>query len=170
MSWIVRNLLLDRYIVLSNLHTVETKHLQNPARYGDIDYDEAYLMYLENDEPLNENMICTSMNVENDEFIFLREMEEKIKELVDSGQISELEYKVIVMLSEGNSYKEVSEKLKISRKTARNIFNSSCDKIAFSLGGFFTDEGYIEYMSEKYSLSDQQVEEIMRIFESNRRI
>jgi hypothetical protein len=90
--------------------------------------------------------------------------------LVDKGQISELELEVLRMLSIGNTYKEVAKKLGISRDSARKNFNTSCNKLAFSLGGVFTDEGYAEYMAEKYSLTDQQVDVMMELLESNRRL
>jgi len=171
MSWIVRNLILDRYIILSKVNRVETNELiPNLPRYGDTDYDDVQLLYTENDDIFNENVVFTTMNLEEDEYRFLRQMEEKIKELVKTGQISELELNVIEMLSEGNSYKEVSKELNISRDSARKIFNTSCNKIAFSLGGVFTDEGYAEYIVEKYSLSEEDMERVMKLLESNRRL
>lgn len=171
MSWIVRNLILDRYIILSKIHKTETNELiPNLPRYGDTEYDDVQLLYTENDDIFNENVVFTTIDLEDDEYRFLKQMEEKIKELVNTGQISELELKVIEMLSEGNSYKEVSKKLDISRDSARKIFNTSCNKIAFSLGGVFTDEGYAEYMIEKYSLDENQMEKIMELLESNRRL
>lgn len=171
MSWIVRNLILDSYIILSKVNKTEVSPIRwNLPRYGDIEYDDVQLLYTENDDIFDENIVYTVMDVENDEYTFFREMVEKIKELVSRGQISELEYNVIRLLSEGNSYKEVAKKLEISRDSARKIFNTSCNKIAFSLGGVFTDEGYAEYITKKYSLKEEELEKIMKLLESHRRL
>jgi len=59
------------------------------------------------------------------------------------------------------SFQSVGDKLGISRVTISIIFKAICDRIAFLLGDHFTNEGYIEYLSEKYSLSDEEIEILM---------
>lgn len=170
MSWIVRNLILDRYIIFSRLYENVNTPFKKTNFYGDEDVDDVYLLYTDDDDIVGDNIIYTQMNIEDDEFTFMRQIDEKIKELVKAGQISELELQILQMLSNGNSYTEVSEQLNISRKSARKNFNTSCNKIAFALGGVFTDEGYAEYMAEKYSLTGRQVEAMLELLESNRRL
>jgi DNA-binding CsgD family transcriptional regulator len=162
---------LDRYIIRAKLNeTVHNPLKQRNPVYGDTELDDVHLLFTDEDDVVGDNVLYTTVNVEDDEFTLLRQVEEKIKELVDKGQISELELEVLRMLSIGNTYKEVAKKLGISRDSARKNFNTSCNKLAFSLGGVFTDEGYAEYMAEKYSLTDQQVDVMMELLESNRRL
>jgi hypothetical protein len=153
------------------LKTVESspvqRHLPN---YSDLEYDDVEVFFTDDDRVFTENVTYTKINLENDEFTFLRQVEEKIKELHGTEQISDLELEILRMLSAGNSYKEVSEELQISRTSVRKNFDSSCNKIAFSLGGVFTNEGYKEYIAEKYSLTNEQAEKTMELLESNRRL
>jgi len=171
MSWIVRNLILDRWIINSRLHeTVYDPYMKLPLISEEADVDDAYLLYTDNDDKVGDDIVYTFMNIEDDEYTLLKQVEEKIEELVNSGQISELELKVIQKVSDGNSYKEVAEILNISRISVRKIFSTSCNKIAFALGGVFTNEGYAEYIADKHGLSDQKIEEMMELLESNRRL
>ena len=39
---------------------------------------------------------------------------------------------------------------------SKNLFNSACNKIGNYLGNYFTNDGYINYMQEKYNLTEQQ--------------
>lgn len=170
MSWIVRNLILDKYNIISNI--TETRHdsLKHPTIYGDLEIDDLPLMYTDDDAVLNDNVVFNVINMENDEYTFLLQLETKINDLHKSGQLSNEEKEIIQLIAEGNSYKEVGEKLNLGKNSVRKIFVSSCQKLAFSLGGLFTDEGYVEYMTKKYSLDETDVAKMIVLMESNRRL
>ena len=90
--------------------------------------------------------------------------------MYESNQLTIKELEILRMLSDGNSYKETGEKINIGKNSVRKIFNSTCSKIAFALGGVFTNEGYAEYMKERHNLSDIEVSKMIMLIESNRRL
>lgn len=159
MSWIVKNLILDKNQILSNLTKERTiiagNKYENSA--GEMMYADV-------------KSICFDIDFENDEYNFLLQLGTKIRDLHECEQLTPTEWYIIERLSEGNSYKEVGEKLKIGKNSVRKIFNSTCSKLAFSLGGVFTDEGYVEYMSDKHSLAEAEVSKMLALMESNRRL
>jgi DNA-binding CsgD family transcriptional regulator len=159
MSWIVKNLILDRNQILSNLTQDRTIVAENKyeTASGDI------ILY-------KMESICFEIDFENDEYNFLLQLDTKIRDMLVSGQITPTERHIIEKLSEGNSYKEVGEKLNIGKSSVRKIFNSICNKLAFTLGGIFTDEGYAEYMMDKHNLSEVEVSKMITLMESNRRL
>lgn len=48
------------------------------------------------------------------------------------------------------------------RQALARQFYAICDRIAYSLGGEFTDEGYITYMQKKHKLTYAQVEKMKK--------
>jgi hypothetical protein len=46
------------------------------------------------------------------------------------------------------------------RHTLSNSFSQICKKIGFYLGGYFTDEGFLENMRINYKLNDNQLSEL----------
>ena len=159
MSWIVRNLILDRNQIISNISKEHT--ISGSEKYENSSGEPMYA---------DVKSICFRVDFENDEWHFLIQVESKIKEMFESKQLTEKEVNILWLLSEGNSYKEVGKELNIGKSSVRKIFNSTCGKIAFALGGVFTDEGYVEYMAEKHSLTDVEISKMVTLMESNRRL
>ena len=85
---------------------------------------------------------------------------ERLKEL---GLISDFELDVLSLVSSGATFNYITKTLSITNPTLRKIFKKLCDKIAFYLGDYFTDDGYIDYMQKKYNLNDDEVEKITKI-------
>lgn len=133
MSWKVRNLLIDRDRIRSSIYHANVEHDLLEIDFDNPDYDD------------------------------LLTVELKIKELHESNIIKNIEIKVINLVSNGYSYNKISKELGIGRTVVRNIFHSACDKVAFYLGAYFTDDGLIEYMVEKYKLSDEQIQKLVKI-------
>lgn len=159
MSWIVKNLILDKNQILSNLSKERTivagNKYENSA--GELMYADV-------------KSICFEIDFESDEYNFLLQIDTKIRDLHELGQLTPTEWCIIEKLSEGNSYKEVGEYLNVGKNSVRKIFNSTCSKLAFALGGVFTNEGYVEYMIDKHNLSDIEISKMITLMESNRRL
>ena len=170
MSWIVRNLILDKYEIISNMTQYKKSQLRHPTTYGDLEYDDISLLYTEDDGIFNDNVYFVVIDFENNEYNFLLQIDMKIKEMCESNQLTIKELEILRTLSDGNSYKEAGEKINIGRNSVRKIFNSTCNKIAFALGGVFTNEGYVEYMKDRHNLSDIEVSKMITLMESNRRL
>lgn len=87
------------------------------------------------------------------------------KSLSDRGLFTDKERVVTLLIMEGYSISSIAKKLKIHRDTVNPIFKHSCRKIAFYLGDYFTNEGFLTYMSNKYNLTAVQKDKIEKIME-----
>lgn len=94
-------------------------------------------------------------------------IEKAIKELLEDKLITSLEVQILNIISEGYTLSDLETKLSISRETISKIFMSTCLKIAYYLGGEFTDEGLIESMEDKYNLNPEQIVRL-RVFMRSR--
>jgi hypothetical protein len=132
MSWKIRNLLIDRDKIRSSIYDVD----------------------LESD--------LVNIDFDNSDYNDLLTVEQKIKELHESGIIKDIEIKIINFVSIGYSYNKIGLELGMGRTVVRKIFHTVCDKVAFYLGDYFTDDGLIEYMIEKYKLSEEQIQKLIK--------
>lgn len=130
MSWIVQALLIDRHKIRENIF----------------------------DEIPEEDILI--INFESEDYLNLIEVEKKVEEMLVEGLLTEDELNIINSIAEDRILSSLQNKLGYNRTTISKRFNEICDRIAFHLGGMFTDEGYITYMTEKHKLTEEQVEMI----------
>jgi hypothetical protein len=105
----------------------------------------------------NKVEIRSTSDIESDDFNDLIVIERKIKELFEDGIISEEELQLIEYVEDGKPLVDSKEAIGKNRISAAKDFNRLCDKIAFYVGGYFTNDGYIDYMKTKHNLNDEQV-------------
>lgn len=96
-------------------------------------------------------------DLDSDEYNDLILLEKKIEQLHDIGIISDDELGIINYLKGGNLSSDAKKLLGKERKTVSRKINDVCNKVAFYLGSYFTDEGYVNYMKNKYNLSNEQL-------------
>lgn len=96
-----------------------------------------------------------------DDYNDLLIIEKKIKELYEKGLLDDEDLEIIEHVSDGKPMNEVGLEVKKSKLILAKRFYAICNKIAYSLGGQFTDEGYLDYMQEKYNLAEEEIE-VMR--------
>jgi hypothetical protein len=99
-------------------------------------------------------------DLEDDSYNNLLIVEKKIKELQEKGLLDNNEILVIDYISQGYFYEDIERITGIGRVTVSKIFTEVCGKLAFYLGGEFTDAGTIYSLTEKYHLNDEQVEKL----------
>jgi len=126
MSWIIQSLLLDKYTIKARVYKRD-------------DFSDSF-----------------SLDFDSSEYNSLLLIEKKIEDLLNSGAISEKEIEITELLSLGKTYADITNELKISKSSIKKKFRGVCDKIAFSLGGEFTDYGYIDYIIRKYNLKGKK--------------
>lgn len=146
MSWKIRNILINSDAIRSNIYDVGDTFV-NPYVHDAItlsDFESAENSYV--------------MGFDNPEYEDLLFVEMKLKELIDKNMITELELKVINQMIVGNSYTSAGDNLGITRGLVKDVFYRVCTKIAYYIGGEFTDEGYIEYMVNRYNLNSEQIQ------------
>lgn len=111
--------------------------------------------------------IHAESDLSSDEFNDLLLVESAISKLVEFGSISDYELMVLDYVSDGKGLSNAKGDIGVERDTAFKIFRRVCNKIALYLGGYFTDDGYAEYIKEKYNLNHEQEEKMMK-YMSNR--
>lgn len=102
-------------------------------------------------------------DLDDDEYLDLLSVEMKIKQLGDMGIIDKQELEIIDRIKRGNSFRDIERELGLSRPTIYKIFKEACNKISFSLGDYFSDDGYIDYIRHKYSLQEDEVNKTIRV-------
>jgi hypothetical protein len=147
-GWYVRQLLLNSDSIRSSII--------KPYITNDILDDEYY-----NQEDINFNI-----DFDDDSYTDLLSIELMFKNLSDNGILTDKESLIIVLLSNGNSIAGISKKYNLNRNTISKEFNSACSKIAFVLGGYFTNDGFINHIEKTYKLSKEQENKLRKIMEN----
>lgn len=150
MSWIVQSLLNNRTLIKQKTPRHNGMAYSLAVNYGpELELDDEDAKY---DDPF----------IEDEQFNDLLVIERAIEELKDLGLLTSIDLEVLER--EGGGYYNRRNK---QRKTHSRKFTSICNRIAYYLGGYFTDEGYINHLSKKYKLSEQQIE-VMRNYMKSR--
>ena len=108
----------------------------------------------------NKVKIRTSQNIDSDELDDLLVVEGKIKDLCKDGLLSDMDIYIIDLVSDGRPLRELEKSVDKNRVTISRVFLQICDRISYFLGGYFTDEGFLDNMKKNYKLSDEEVEEL----------
>jgi hypothetical protein len=114
----------------------------------------------------NKIEIKSKADLESDEYNDLLVIEKKINDLYNAGIISEQEMLLLEYVEDGKPMANSKEGFGKNRISLANDFENLCSKIAFYMGGYFTDDGYANYMCEKYNLTDEQVERMITYMKS----
>jgi hypothetical protein len=108
----------------------------------------------------NKVSILTEPDLESDEYNNLLVIESKINELYKEGFLSDLDMYILELVSDGRPLTELEQTLYKSRITVSKTFIQICSRIAYFLGGYFTDEGFLDNMKINYRLSDEDIEKL----------
>jgi hypothetical protein len=114
----------------------------------------------------NKEEIRSRLDLESDEYNDLLVIEKKIEGLHNAGIISDKEMQLIEYIEDGKSLSNSKKKFGRNRISIARDFRHLCDKIAFYVGGQFTDEGYAEYMRTKYNLTEEQIDTLLDYMKS----
>lgn len=102
----------------------------------------------------NKNTIHEANDLDSDQYNDLLLVEKAIKDLTEKGLLVEEDLDVIAEMT--GDTPGFDSKPKSQKETMYKKFFSVCDRIAYFMGDYFTDEGYIEYMQKKYRLDEEQ--------------
>jgi len=161
MSWYVKQLLRDSYKIRKRIGIVNARPV-----YGNT---KESFFFVDEDIPVGYTKVLTQNEngFDDDTYSDLLSLEIAIKRLRENGNISDLEMKMINLLYEGASFNYISKSLSITNPTMRKFFKRLCEKLAFYLGDYFTDDGYIDYIQRKYNLDDKEIEAVTKIIKGN---
>ena len=118
---------------------------------------------------LSRDQIKSSSELDSEDYLNLVIVEQKFKELLETKNINTFESAIVNYVLSGLSFTKLSEILGIDGSTISKHFRATCSKISYSLGGEFTDEGYIQFMKDKYKLTSKHCEELKSYMESHLR-
>ena len=142
MSWYVRELLLNSDQIRSAVYKM--------AEHQDaLDYDESVPSYHYYD-------------YDEDTYLNLISVEQKYVELLENGFITTEEDRIFNAVITKKTISQIEQDECVSRPTILKRFHDICERIAFHLGGYFTDDGFIFYMINKYNLNDEEVEKLRK--------
>ena len=78
-----------------------------------------------------------------------------IKCMVSRNLLSDFEKDIIDAIASGYNYSEISRLFDVDRQRVSTTFRDVTDRIAFILGGEFTDAAFLERIKNKESLLEQ---------------
>lgn len=95
-------------------------------------------------------IILDKGDIESETYNNALNIEIAIKKLSTSGNLSKLDIDILNLVAEGFSLNEISKIMNMHRRRAVTSFKKSCNKIAYLLGGDFTNNGFFEkYRAEE---------------------
>jgi hypothetical protein len=101
-------------------------------------------------------------DIESDEFNDLLVVEKAVKTLKEQGKLNSMELAIIAV-------ETPEEPIALEKPTLSKRKSQICDRIAFYLGGYFTEEGYLNYIKKKHGLSDDQTDALRKFMKSEYR-
>lgn len=105
----------------------------------------------------NRELIRSVPDMESDEYNNLLVIESKIKELQQEGFLSDMDIYILDLVADGRPIRNLESDIDKNRITISKTFIQICDRISYFLGGYFTDEGFLEILKTNYRLSDSEV-------------
>jgi hypothetical protein len=110
--------------------------------------------------------LLESHDLESDEYNNLLIIEKKVETLYKAGILSEFDLKVLGLVSSGKSIHEIEKELDLNRVTISKLFINLCGRIAYFIGGVFTDEGFIAQVAKNNNLTNDQVKTVRNYISS----
>jgi len=114
-------------------------------------------LYLRDLPYIKENPDINS-DVYNDALI----IEKTIKDMDKKGLLTDFEKDVIMGIYSGYNFSEIARLLNADRQRVSNTYKEVTDRIAFILGGEFTDAAIIEHAKGIEEISEQDISEIFK--------
>ncbi len=116
------------------------------------------------------NKLTISLNdLDDARFNDLLLTEKAIAQIYGDNEIDEVDIEVLQTLSDGGSLVSKAKHYDVDVNELVRRFFTTCNKLSYELQGHFTDAGYINYMSEKYGLSGQQIKKMVKYMQKSRR-
>jgi len=117
---------------------------------------------------VNSTRIRDEANLESPDYISLLTLESKIIELYKKDIIKQDELDLLVDISNLIDLDKVSEKLDIHKVTVIRRFERLANKLAYYLGSYYTNFGYVSYMVDKYNLDTGETNKLMEFIFNER--
>ena len=100
-------------------------------------------------------LILDKGDIESDSYTNALSIQTTIKKLYENHKLSKFDLSVLEKVSIGYGYAEIANLLEVDRKKVAESFRRSCRKVAFILGGDFTNDGFMEKYSDYISQDEE---------------
>ncbi len=114
----------------------------------------------------NQDLIRAEGDIDSDQFNDLMLIEKAIDKLYSEKLLTKDDMDILEFFRTAITDKEDERP---ERHTVSKRYAQVCDRIGYYLGGYFTDDGYLTYMCEKYNLTDEQMEVLRHYIKSSYR-
>lgn len=101
-------------------------------------------------------------NIDSDEYNNALIIELTIEKMMKQNLISDFEKDVLWAISVGYNYSEAARLLDSHRLTISDTINDITDRIAYILGGEFTDSAFMDRIQNIEDISEQDVDALFR--------
>ncbi len=108
--------------------------------------------------------IVDAGNIESDQFNNALSIQETIKILYEKGNISEFDVRVLNGIATGFNFSEIATLLIADRKRVSDSFKKTCGKVAFVLGGEFTDTGFMYRHAARHAIGSKKEQKLKEFF------
>jgi hypothetical protein len=111
--------------------------------------------------------IKVTHDFEADDYNNLLIIEKKISSMEKNNMFSPQELKILALIREGYLFGDIESIIGLGRDTVSKIFKNICERISFSLGGEFTNDGFIQEVSRKNKLTLEEQKKLEDFMGSN---
>jgi len=137
--------------LLSNYYDIKSSVIQDSYTDISVGIDSGFI----------DDVLHMDVNLDSSLYDDLLSVEMEINRQRSLNCVTDKELELVEMIKENRPNFEIEEKLLVSRATVYNMFSKLCSKIAFALGEHFSNDGFVEDLALKYSLEDEEIEDIM---------
>lgn len=117
----------------------------------------------------NRIRIHTKSDIESDEFNDLILIEKAIIQLQEKGLLAEYEIKLLENSTDKGFPIDFITASGKSKYVLSKEYGKICERLAYYLGGYFTDDGYLSYIQNKYNLDDEKMQLLRNFIKSEYR-
>jgi len=108
----------------------------------------------------NTEKIHGSLDVSSEIRDHLLTLESTISTLIKDSDLTEEELNILERLQGNPTITTMAKDMGLSRFTLVEKIERLVKKLAFILGGIYTDEGYLDYFQIKHKLSDDEIQAV----------
>jgi hypothetical protein len=140
--------------IRTNISNIKEQETINHSSF-DVDYSEMldYDYYF-------------SLDLDNEPYMDLLTVETQLNFLLDNNLLTDSEAVIANLIRSGILYIDLPLTMNTKIIPFKKIFDSLCTKISFYLGGYFTDEGYITYLINKYHFTNEQIKTLINLIKN----
>jgi hypothetical protein len=110
------------------------------------------------------HFILDAGDIESNQFNNALSVKMTIEKLYKNEQISRFDARVLNGVASGFSFSEIALLLVADRKRVSNSFKQTCNKIAYTLGDEFTDNGFMYGVAARHAVGDKREKELKEFF------